>query len=100
MIFSELDEIRIILEENEAILYADQFDRALIGYTCQGNTVAVYDYGKMVEVLMLDEQMEYIESCEFIDVNYVCAYISDKQPLIISTGYEPIVCPKGVLLVR
>lgn len=57
--------------------YADAF----VGVTM--DDVAVYDYEKMVECLMKQDNISYEEAAEFIDYNTVGAYFGEKTPIII-----------------
>ena len=57
--------------------YADAF----VGVTM--DDVAVYDYEKMVESLMKQDNIDYFEAAEFIDYNTVGAYFGEKTPIII-----------------
>jgi hypothetical protein len=57
--------------------YADAF----VGVTM--DDVAVYDYEKMVECLMKQDNIGYFEAAEFIDYNTIGAYFGEKTPIII-----------------
>ena len=57
--------------------YADAF----VGVTM--DDVAVYDYEKMVESLMKQDNIDHFEAAEFIDYNTVGAYFGEKTPIII-----------------
>lgn len=57
--------------------YADAF----VGVTM--DDVAVYDYEKMIESLMEQDNIDRFEAAEFIDYNTVGAYFGEKTPIII-----------------
>lgn len=59
------------------------YDDALIGVTEDGR--AVYDFDKMVEWLMNEEDWSEEESIEWIEFNTLRAlpYIGDKAPIVI-----------------
>ena len=51
-----------------------------------GNTdsMIVYDYDKMVKVLVTRDDMSYEEAEEYIDFNIVGAWIGDTTPIIVT----------------
>jgi hypothetical protein len=79
------EEIRDSLSEmNEEALVWDGFDEALIGFgqRCGMGPVAVYDYEKMVEILM--EDMTVDEAHEYLEYNVLGAYIGEYTPIIVN----------------
>ena len=64
----------------------DGFDRAIIGVGGRNNTdsMIVYDYDKMVKILVARDDMSYEEAQEYIDVNIVGAWIGDTTPIIVN----------------
>ena len=64
----------------------DGFDSAVIGVGERNNTdsMIVYDYSKMVNVLMTRDGMTYEEAEEYIDFNIVGAWIGDTTPIIVN----------------
>ena len=44
----------------------------------------VYDYDKMVKVLVTRDDMSYEEAEEYIDYNIVGAWIGDTTPIIVT----------------
>lgn len=75
--YIEDDETSIVLFESP------NYDNAFIGLTLDDR--AVYDYDKMIECLMAEDDMDYEEAAEFIDYNTIRSlpYIGDKGPVII-----------------
>lgn len=65
---------------NEEMLFADGFDEALIGYVeqCTRPPVALYDFHKVIEILM--EDMTYEEAMEYYDYNILGAYVGENTP--------------------
>lgn len=64
------------------------YDTALIGVSeCNR---AVYDYDLMVKWLMVNEEMNYEDACEWIDYNTIRAlpYIGEGCPIIIHRFIE------------
>lgn len=91
------EEILIILEETEAIVF-DGFERALVGYTCgYGPTRAVYEWGKCIEILMRRDGMSYEDAEEFFEFNVAGSHLGEKTPEIVNTGYYPRKVPQGYL---
>ena len=64
----------------------DGFDNAIIGVGERNNTdsMIVYDYNKMVKILVTRDDMSYEEAEEFIDYNIVGAWIGDTTPIIVT----------------
>ena len=64
----------------------DVFDNAIIGVGERNNTdsMIVYDYDKMVKVLVTRDDMSYEEAEEYIEFNIVGAWIGDTTPIIVT----------------
>ena len=64
----------------------DGFDNAIIGVGERNNTdsMIVYDYDKMVKILVTRDDMSYEEAEEYIDFNIVGAWIGDTTPIIVT----------------
>ena len=64
----------------------DGFDNAIIGVGERNNpdSMIVYDYDKMVKVLVTRDDMSYEEAEEYIDYNIVGAWIGDTTPIIVT----------------
>jgi hypothetical protein len=61
------------------------FDDALIGFSQRMNepTLAVYDYLKMIDILMDRDHMDYEEADEFLQFNTVGAWFGERTPIIV-----------------
>lgn len=72
-------------EMDESALLMDGFDEACIGFSRRINEplLAVYDYDKMVAVLMERDGMDYDEASEYIDYNCVGAWVGERTPIIV-----------------
>jgi len=80
----QLEKYYIEDEETSIILFeSPSYDEAFVGLTMDDR--AVYDYDKMVECLITEDNMTYEEAAEFIDYNTVRSlpYVGDKGPIII-----------------
>mgnify|MGYP003132652020 FL=1 len=64
----------------------DGFDNAIVGVgeRCNTDSMIVYDYDKMVKVLVTRDDMSYEEAEEYIDFNIVGAWIGDTTPIIVT----------------
>ena len=64
----------------------DGLDNAIIGVGERNNTdsMIVYDYNKMVKILVTRDDMSYEEAEEYIDYNIVGAWIGDTTPIIVT----------------
>jgi hypothetical protein len=70
------------------LLTADGFDDALIGivdgwFGNSQRTVACYDFGKCVDILMERDHMDQDEAVEFMDFNVVGAYVGESTPVFL-----------------
>ena len=68
--------------EDDAIVMPD-FDNALIGVSTDGN--AIYDYYKMLEILINRDGMTEEEAADYISYNTLRAlpYAGEKKPIVI-----------------
>jgi hypothetical protein len=73
-----------ILEQFEDVelLKADGFDDAVIGIELK-NYRLVYDINKMIETLMVRDEMSEDEAIEYIEFNVIGAYVGEQTPLYI-----------------
>ena len=73
-----------IAELNPEALFADGFDRALIGYDSTSFS-AIYDYDKSMTVLIERDGMNYEEAHEYMEFNVISAYVGDFTPSFVHT---------------
>ena len=75
--------LELSCDEDIVVFDNYDYDSALIGYTDDGR--AVYEYGLMVQYLMVEEDMDELEAMEWIDYNTIRAlpYAGDKAPVIM-----------------
>ena len=71
-----------IADLNPETLFADGFDRALIGYNAT-SFCAVYDYDKCMTVLIERDGMSYEEAHEHMEFNVVGSYVGDFTPSFV-----------------
>ena len=64
----------------------DGFDSAIIGVgrRCNTDPMIVYDYDKMVDVLVMRDGMAQEEAEEYLDYNVIGAWIGDTTPIIVN----------------
>jgi hypothetical protein len=76
-------ELRRELPEDAIVFDNMSYDSSIIGVTTDGRVV--YDYDKMVEELMQDEEWSYEEAVEWIDYNTIRSlpYAGDNAPIIM-----------------
>lgn len=81
-------DIRSELCEDAIVFNNPSFDNSIIGVTTDGQ--AVYDYEKMVEELMKDEDVSEQESIDWIEYNTIRAlpYAGEMKPIIMFTFKE------------
>lgn len=80
------NEVHEFLSElDESVVLMDGFDDAIIGFAERINTplLAIYDWDKMVDILMTRDGMEYEEAVEYIAYNCMGAWVGDGTPMIM-----------------
>lgn len=76
-------QLRAELPEDAIVFDNMSYDGSIVGVTTDGRVV--YDYDKMVEELMEDEECSYEEATEWIDYNTIRAlpYAGENGPIIM-----------------
>ena len=76
-------QLRDELPEDAIVFDNMSYDSSIVGVTTDGRVV--YDYDKMVEELMEDEQWSYEDAVEWIDYNTIRAlpYAGENGPIIM-----------------
>ena len=82
------DQLMEVLEQEECLL-ADGFDDALVGYSTGIDTKAVYDVGKMIDVLV-SQGMDHDDAVEYLEYNTFGAYMGPKTPLYVVLDYQRV----------
>lgn len=75
--------------DDEAIVFDNpSFDNSIIGVTTDGNVV--YDYDKMIEELMNDEDIPEQDAIDWIEYNTIRAipYAGEMAPVVIYSFKE------------
>lgn len=81
---AQIQYLNDLAQDFEGAIIADGFEEALIGYGHQfNNPVAVYDYDKCIETLVLRDQMTPDEAIEFMDFNVIGAYMGEGTPVFL-----------------
>lgn len=68
------------------MLYADGFNDCLIGEDSKGR--AVYDADKILDTLVLRDDMTRDEAVEYFWFNIDGAYVGEETPLYVFLNYE------------
>lgn len=76
-------QLRAELPEDAIVFDNMSYDGSIVGVTTDGRVV--YDYDKMVEELMEDEQCSYEEAADWVDYNTIRAlpYVGENSPIIM-----------------
>ena len=76
-------ELRAELPEDAIVFDNMSYDGSIVGVTIDGRVV--YDYDKMIEELMQDEECGYEEAVDWIDYNTIRAlqYAGENGPIIM-----------------
>ena len=73
-----------ISETNNNALFADGFDKSIIGVDSKSGRV-IYDVKKMIKILMKNDGMEYQDAREYLDFNTIGAYVGEMTPIYMET---------------
>ena len=79
------EDVRSELNEDTIVFDNPSFDNSIIGITINGN--AVYDYDKMVQELINDEEWSESDAIDWIEYNTIRAipYAGEMAPVIMFT---------------
>jgi hypothetical protein len=82
--------IRSELSEDTIVFDNPSFDNSIIGVTTDGQ--AVYDYDKMVEELMRDDDISEQEAIDWIEYNTIRAipYAGEMAPIVMFVFKEDV----------
>lgn len=77
-----LEEIMTI---NPDAFIIDGHDNAIIGMTVQHGSlpVVLYDSNKIIDNLMMNDDMDYDDAVEFFSFNIECAYVGKNTPMFL-----------------
>jgi hypothetical protein len=72
-------------QHEESSLFADGLDAAIVGVGRQFShpPVVVYDYHRVIEILMQRDKMSYEEAVEFFSFNIIGAWVGEQTPIFI-----------------
>lgn len=78
------------IEEEVLILDDHAYDKSVVGITEDGRLI--YDFNKMVEEFMEDEQCDETEAIEWLEYNTLRAlpYMGERAPIIITESKDSI----------
>jgi hypothetical protein len=81
-----IDKALIAAEIDPDILFADGWDEAFIGLTANHHhaIVAVYDYDRIIEIMMERDGVTYEDAEDFVGFNIVGAYVGERTPIYVS----------------
>lgn len=76
----------IVSEYNEMALFAEGFDKAIIGISRRADLppLVTYDIAKCIEVLV-EQGMSYDEAQDYFDYNVVGSYMGENTPIFVDT---------------
>lgn len=69
--------------DNESVLLANGFDAALIG-NCARTFKSIYSLSKMIDILILEQDMDYVDAREYLDFNVIGAYVGEYTPIYLN----------------
>lgn len=77
-----LDDIVERYGDQYAIMTADGFDHAVIGFSTEGGVFRlIYSVDRCLQKLMAESSMTLFEAREFFDYNVICAYVGPLTPI-------------------
>ena len=71
--------------EDHILMEPDYLDEALIGISESGQ--GIYSYDALIDVITKNEHITPDEARDYIDVNILNVYVSDVQPIIMTTEF-------------
>jgi len=78
---------RLLEDEGKSALFVDGFDDALIGVSCpnpkENEARLVYSYQQCLEIVMRDSEMSLEDADEWMQVNFVGAYVGEQTPIFM-----------------
>ena len=86
---ADVEEMRELVRSHNAeavVLEPEAYDAALVGvgHRCGSEAVAIYDYGKLVEVTMsLSDGGSEEEAAEYVEFNILGAYVGESTPMVL-----------------
>lgn len=74
-----------IMENNPDAFVIDGHDNAIVGMAVQHGSlpVVLYDSNKIIDNLMVNDEMTYDEAVEFFSYNIECAYVGKNTPMML-----------------
>ena len=85
---SELREIIIsneLITDEQEVLIANGYADAFIGITDSEPKRAVYDKNKMIDILMEEDEVSYLEAIEWLEFNTWNSYMGESTPIYVDT---------------
>ena len=81
-----IDRETIAAEIDPDILFADGWDDAFLGITANHHhaIVAVYDYDKIIEIMVERDGATHEDAEDFAQFNIVGAYVGERTPIYAS----------------
>lgn len=80
-------EVIIETYPDETFMFVDGFDDAIIGL-CERTNCVIYSVQKIVKILMVKEEMEYIDAVEHFDFNIAGGYVGELTPIFCYEIFE------------
>lgn len=70
--------------EESIVFDGPSYDKAIVGFDVNSGRV-IYDFGRMIEILVEEDGMDREEAQEFIEYNTIraCNYMGDKAPIVM-----------------
>lgn len=88
-------DIREEIEEqydDEALLFADGFDEAIIGVSIGFTSRVVYDAQVMADILVKDDDnADYPSAWEYLDFNTFQAYVGEHTPIYVNLKKDYVI---------
>ena len=73
----------------ESLIFWDGFDKAILGVADNFmEPRVVYSRTRCIEILIQDNEMDYMEAIEYFDFNVAGAYVGEQTPIIVNDDFE------------
>lgn len=70
-------------EVDDDCLMVDGFDEAIIGYEYISGRI-IYNVDAMIDILMNEDGMVYLDALEYLEYNVFNAYVGEKTPIYVN----------------
>ena len=81
----------IIIETfpDETFMFADGFDDAILGI-CEATNRIIYSKQRIIEILVMKEEMEYDDALDHFGFNIAGSYVGEMTPIFCHSIFDTL----------